>query len=44
MKPITTRNVQYRIDEANMTVEEIWSYGEERGEYCIRTLSQTLTT
>lgn len=28
-----SRAVQYRIDELNMTVEEIWSYGEERGEY-----------
>lgn len=27
-----SRAVQYRIDEENMTVEEIWSYGEERGE------------
>lgn len=26
-----SRMVQYRIDEVNMTVEEIWSYGEERG-------------
>lgn len=28
-----SRAVQYRINEADMTVEEIWSYGEERGEY-----------
>lgn len=26
-----SRLVQYRIDEVNMTVEEIWSYGEELG-------------
>lgn len=25
-----SRAVQYRINEANMTIEEIWSYGEER--------------
>lgn len=28
-----SRAVQYRINEVEMTVEEIWSYGEERGEY-----------
>lgn len=27
-----SRAVQYRINEVDMTVEEIWSYGEERGE------------
>ena len=27
-----SRAVQYRINEADMTIEEIWSYGEERGE------------
>ena len=26
-----SRAVQYRINEVNQTVEEIWSYGEERG-------------
>lgn len=28
-----SRAVQYRINEADRTIEEIWSYGEERGEY-----------
>jgi len=28
-----SRAVQYRINEADMTIEEIWSFGEERGEY-----------
>jgi arylsulfate sulfotransferase len=28
-----SRAVQYRINEVDMTIEEIWSYGEERGEY-----------
>lgn len=28
-----SRAVQYRINEADMTVEEIWSYGEERGDF-----------
>jgi arylsulfate sulfotransferase len=28
-----SRAVQYRINEADMKIEEIWSYGEERGEY-----------
>src|SRR5690625_1941785 len=27
-----SRAVQYRINEVDMTIEEIWSYGEERGE------------
>ncbi len=27
-----SRSVQYRIDEVNKTVEEIWSFGEELGE------------
>jgi len=27
-----SRAVQYRVDQENLTVEEIWSYGEERGE------------
>lgn len=26
-----SRGVQYRIDEEDMTVEEVWSYGEDRG-------------
>ena len=26
-----SRAVQYRINEVDMTIEEIWSYGEERG-------------
>lgn len=26
-----SRGVQYRIDEVDKTVEEVWSYGEERG-------------
>lgn len=28
-----SRAVQYRINEEDMTIEEIWSFGEERGEY-----------
>lgn len=27
-----SRGVQYRINEEKMTVKEVWSYGEERGE------------
>jgi arylsulfate sulfotransferase len=26
-----SRTVLYRIDEANMTIEQVWEYGEERG-------------
>ena len=29
--PFYSRAVEYRIDEANMTVQQIWQYGQERG-------------
>lgn len=32
--PSYSRGVEYRINEENMTVQEIWQYGKERGPEC----------
>ncbi|MEM8485431.1 MAG: aryl-sulfate sulfotransferase [Bacteroidota bacterium] len=32
MDQLYSRAVAYRIDETNMTIQQVWSYGKERGE------------